>query len=174
MGSPQLRLLAVAAVCALAACARGTTSDASAQSQNQTAQAGRPAPDWSEQTLDGQTLTLASLRGKPVYLNFFATWCDGCKAESAALETIAREYGARGLHVVGVDILESPSKAARFHAEQHLTYPFVVDSGTLRRQYDINGLPVQVFIDRDGVVQRIALGQMSLADMRSNVERILR
>src|SRR5690348_9545370 len=110
MGSPQLRLLAVAFACVLTACARSTTSGASAPSQDQTAQVGRRAPDWSEKMLDGQDLTLASLRGKPVYLNFFATWCDGCKAESAALETVAREYRARGLSVVGVDILESPSK----------------------------------------------------------------
>ena len=97
-----------------------------------------------------------------------------CKAESAALETVSREYDARGLKVVGVDVLESPSKAAQFHSRAAPDYPFVIDSGTLRRQYDINGLPVQVFIDRNGIVQRISLGQMSLADMRSNVERILR
>ena len=173
MGSLSLRRLAAAAAFALAACGHGGgTSPVDAQSQ--TAQLGRPAPDWSEPMLDGGNLSFASLRGKPIYLNFFATWCDGCKAESAALETVSREYRARGLKVVGVDVLESPSKAAQFHAEQHLTYPFVIDSGTLRRQYNINGLPVQVFIDRNGVVQRIALGQMSFADMRSNVERILR
>jgi len=173
MGSFSLRLSAAIAACALAACGHGSGASQAAD-QNQTAQLGHPAPDWSEPTLEGGNLSFAALRGMPVYLNFFATWCDGCKAESAALETVSREYRARGLKVVGVDILESPSKAAQFHAEQHLTYPFVIDSGTLRRQYNINGLPVQVFIDRSGVVQRIALGQMSLADMRSNVERILR
>lgn len=171
MVSPQRRLLALAAAAALACCARGATGQRA--DQDQTAQVGRRAPNWSAPALDGREVSFASLRGKPLYLNFFATWCDGCKAESAALERVAREYRARGLQVVGVDILESAGKAAQFHSEQHLTYPFVVDSGTLRRQYDINGLPVQVFIDRNGVVQRISLGQMSLADMRSNVERIL-
>jgi cytochrome c biogenesis protein CcmG, thiol:disulfide interchange protein DsbE len=173
MGSVTLRLLAATAACALAACGRSGGENQSAQ-QSRTAEVGRRAPNWSEPVLDGGKLALSSLRGNPVYLNFFATWCDGCKAESAALESVAREYRSRGLRVVGIDILESSSKAEQFHAEQHLTYPFVIDSGTLRRQYNINGLPVQVFIDRDGVVQRIALGQMSLADMRSNVERILR
>lgn len=173
MGSPSLRLLAAAAACALAACGHSGGATQST-GESQTAQLGRPAPDWSAPLLDGKNLSFATLHGKPIYLNFFATWCDGCKAESAALETVSREYVARGLKVVGVDVLESPSKAAQFHAEQHLTYPFVIDSGTLRRQYNINGLPVQVFIDRNGIVQRISLGQMSLADMRSNVERILR
>ena len=173
MGSFSLRAPAAAAAFALVACGHGGGASQT-DAQSQTAQLGRPAPDWSEPMLDGGNLSFASLRGKPIYLNFFATWCDGCKAESAALKTVLREYRARGVKVVGVDILESPSKAAQFHAEQHLTYPFVIDSGTLRRQYNINGLPVQVFIDRNGVVQRIALGQMSLADMRSNVERILR
>ncbi|HEX3458861.1 MAG TPA: TlpA disulfide reductase family protein [Candidatus Baltobacteraceae bacterium] len=173
MGSLSLRLPAVAAAFALAACGHGGAASQT-DAQSQTAQIGHAAPDWSEPMLNGGNLSFASLRGKPIYLNFFATWCDGCKAESAALETVSREYRARGVKVVGVDILEGPGKAAQFHSEQHLTYPFVIDSGTLRRQYNINGLPVQVFIDRNGVVQRIALGQMSLADMRSNVERILR
>ena len=117
---------------------------------------------------------MSSLHGKAVYLNFFATWCQGCNEEAAALDSVAREYRTRGLQVVGIDELESSRKAAEFGDAHHLSYPLVVDGGTLREQYEINALPVQVFIDRNGTVQRIVLGQISLAEMRSNVERILR
>lgn len=116
---------------------------------------------------------MSSLRGKAVYLNFFATWCQGCNEEAAALDSVAREYRTRGLQVVGIDELESSRKVAEFGDEHHLSYPLVVDGGTLREQYEINALPVQVFIDRNGTVQRIVLGQISLAEMRSNVERLL-
>ncbi|MGA8384024.1 MAG: TlpA disulfide reductase family protein, partial [Candidatus Cybelea sp.] len=81
---------------------------------------------------------------------------------------------AQGLQVVGVDVLDNVRKAADFRNEHHLTYPVLVDGGTLRDQYAVNGLPVHVFIDRLGIVRRIVVGEMSPADMRSNAERLLR
>ncbi len=71
-------------------------------------------------------------------------------------------------------MLENARKAAAFRSEHHLEYPVVVDSGTLRDQYDVNGLPVHVFIDRRGIVQKIVVGELSPEAMRANVERILR
>jgi len=140
----------------------------------QTARVGQAAPPWSEPSLPGPTLSLASLRGKAVYLNFFASWCPPCNQEAPAIDALARTYAARGLRVVGVDVLENPRKAAAFRDEHHLSYPVVVDEGTLRRQYSINGLPVHVFIARDGVVAKIVVGQLSPAAMRTNVEQIVR
>jgi peroxiredoxin len=167
------RFLAASALSALAACGHAANNQ-SAPSQALTAEVGRPAPNWSGPALGGQDIALSSLRGKGVYLNFFATWCHGCNEEAAALETLSRQYRERGLEVVGIDVLESPTKAADFRRQHHLTYPLVVDEGSLRRQYRINALPVQVFIDRAGTVHRIVLGQISLADMQRNVESILR
>ncbi len=137
------------------------------------AQVGRPAPNWSEPTAAGGTLSLAALRGKAVYLNFFASWCPPCNDEAPRLEALQRRYGPQGLQIVGVDVLESRAKAAHFVAEHHLTYPAVVDAGTLRDQYAVNGLPVHVFITRGGVVKRIAVGELSEAQMRRGIESIL-
>lgn len=166
MGSRN-RLVALAAACVLAACSHAANA-------SQTARVGQQAPNWSEPALGGREIAMASLHGKPVYLNFFATWCPGCNEEAAALERISHEYRSRGLEVVGIDVLESPRKAEEFRSAHHLSFPLVADSGTLRDEYDVNALPVQVFIGRDGTVRRVILGQISLADMRSNVERILR
>jgi cytochrome c biogenesis protein CcmG, thiol:disulfide interchange protein DsbE len=170
MGSGT-RLLALVAACALAACSRGDGTDSNA---SQTAQSGRPAPGWTEPSLPGPTLSLASLRGKAVYLNFFATWCPPCNEEAPAIDALARAYAKRGLEVVGVDVLENARKAAAFRSAHHLSYPVVVDTGTLRAEYDVNGLPVHVFVDRSGIVQKIVVGEISPAAMRANVERILR
>ncbi|MBV9718411.1 MAG: TlpA family protein disulfide reductase [Candidatus Eremiobacteraeota bacterium] len=162
-------LAASAAVC-FAACGHPSGG---AGDQAQTAQVGRRAPNWSQPTLDGRRIAMESLRGKPVYLNFFATWCHGCNEEAEALDLVSRQYRDRGLQVVGVDVLESPRKAAEFRSQHHLSFPLVLDQGTLREQYQINALPVQVFIDRSGTVRRIVLGQISLTEMRANVERLL-
>lgn len=155
--------------CALAGCAHGGSSNA----PSQVAAVGRPAPSWTEPSLPGPTLSLADLRGKAVYLNLFATWCEPCNEEAPAIDELQRAYGARGLQVVGVDILENARKAAEFRRQHHLIYPVVVDSGTVRDQYRVNGLPVHVFIDRAGIVQRIVVGEMSPAEMRSSAERLL-
>jgi len=168
------RIAAVAALSALAfaGCERGGNAGSPASSGP--ARVGRPAPTWSEPSLPGPSLALASLHGKAIYLNFFATWCPPCNQEAPAIDALARRYGGQGLQVVGVDVLENGRKAALFRNEHRLSYPVVIDSGTLRDQYDVNGLPVHVFIDRAGVVRKIVVGELSPADMRSNVERILR
>lgn len=156
---------------ALVACGQGgKTTSASAQ----TAHVGAPAPDFSEPSIPGPTVSLASLRGKAIYLNFFATWCPPCNEEAPAINALQRQYAASGLQVVGVDVLESGRKAALFRHEHHLLYPAVVDDGTLRDQYRVNGLPVHVFIDREGIVRKIVIGELAPAAMRVDVERILR
>ena len=84
-----------------------------------------------------------------------------------------QQYAARGLQVVGIDELESASQAEGFRKQFHLVYPAVADSGTLQGQYLINGLPVHVFIGRDGVIRKIVAGEMSHADIQKNVQSIL-
>ncbi len=168
-------VVAVAALASLAAagCGHGGGTASPADSSGP-ARIGRAAPSWSEPSLPGPSLTLASLHGKAIYLNFFATWCPPCNQEAPALDALQREYGARGLQVVGVDVLENARKASLFRNEHHLNYPIVIDAGTLRDQYNVNGLPVHVFIDRGGVVRKIVVGELSPSDMRGNVERLLR
>lgn len=164
---------ACAVALALAACSRGAGTG-SGPARPAFAHEGRPAPPWSEPSVPGPSLSLASLRGKPIYLNFFATWCPPCNAEAPEIDGIRRKFAAQGLQVVGVDVLENARKAAQFRTGHHLGYPVVVDDGTLRDQYAVNGLPVHVFIDRSGVVRTIVVGQLSANAMTDHVERLLR
>jgi thiol-disulfide isomerase/thioredoxin len=146
---------------------------ACSQNSKQVAQVGKPAPDWTQPLSAGGTLTLSSLRGKPVYLNFFATWCPPCKDEAPFINKMQQQYASRGLHVVGVDELESAGQAEGFRKQFHLIYPAVTDSGTLQGQYLINGLPVHVFIGRDGVIRKIVAGEMAHAEIQKAVQSIL-
>jgi thiol-disulfide isomerase/thioredoxin len=163
--------LTVAAVCMASGCGHAGAGNSTGAAQ--VARVGHPAPAWSEPSLPGPTLSSASLHGKAVYLNFFATWCPPCNAEAPSIDALARRYGSRGLQVVGVDVLEDSRKAAAFRDEHHLGYPVVVDSGALRDEYRVNGLPVHVFIDRNGIVQQIVVGELSPQDMRADVAHLL-
>ena len=153
-------------------------SSASATSQGadvapKVAVVGKLAPTFDEKTVDGSMLSLASLRGKAVYLNFFASWCPPCNEEASEVSAVQQEFAARGLQVVGVDVLENPEKAKQFVASHHLVYPALADDGTLRDAYSINGLPVHAFIDRNGIVRKIYIGELDKSQMEADVKMIL-
>lgn len=134
---------------------------------------GNPAPSWGDPLSTGGRMTSASLRGKPVYLNFFATWCPPCNAEAPWIESLSKQYAPRGLRIVGVDVEETTALAQRFRAKYDLTYPVLVDTGTLENLYRVNGLPVHVFIERDGTIHRIVVGEMSKSEILDAVKAIL-
>jgi cytochrome c biogenesis protein CcmG/thiol:disulfide interchange protein DsbE len=136
-------------------------------------QAGDVAPRWSDPVADGGTLASSQVRRDPVYLNFFASWCPPCNAEAPWIETLQRRYANQGLRVVGVDVEENAATAKRFSDKYHLTFPVLVDSGDLANIYRVNGLPVHVFIKRDGTISRIVVGEMSDAQIAAAVKAIL-
>lgn len=159
--------LAAALLLALAACSGKSDGSASV------GRAGQPAPDWTQPTSTGSTLTLSSLRGKAVYLNFFATWCPPCNEEAPDINALQKKYASQGLQVVGVDELEDAKKASQFVRKFGLVYPAVVDDGTLQSQYNVNGLPVHVFINRSGIIKKIFAGEMSKAQIDADIRSIL-
>lgn len=159
---------AVAATLLLIACSSGGHASAT-----RVARVGSPAPPWSEPTSTGGTLSLDSLRGKPIYMNFFATWCPPCNEEALDINALQKQYAARGLQTVGVDELENAKKAAQFVRKYGLVYPAIVDDGTLQTEYSVNALPVHVFIDRTGVVHKIVVGEMSKKQITAAILTIL-
>jgi cytochrome c biogenesis protein CcmG, thiol:disulfide interchange protein DsbE len=163
----KLRVTVLLATLGLAACAGHATSGSA------TAAVGRVAPDWTQPTSSGGRLSMNSLVGKPVYLNFFATWCPPCNEEAPDINALQKQFAGRGLTVVGVDELENAKKAAQFVKKFDLTYPAVVDDGTLQSQYNVNGLPVHVFIDRKGIVRKIVTGEMSKREIAAAIQSIL-
>jgi cytochrome c biogenesis protein CcmG/thiol:disulfide interchange protein DsbE len=135
---------------------------------------GEPAPGFSLPTVDGRTLTLASLKGKPVYINFYATWCGPCNEEAPVIGRLSEKYRARGLTVVGVNELEDQQKAKEFLVKYHLPYGAVVDGdGKTGKDYGAIGLPVHIFIDRRGVVKTYRLGEMNRDEIEMAIKGIL-
>lgn len=127
---------------------------------------GQPAPDFSASTLQGSQLTLSSLRGKPVLINFFASWCTVCEVELPGIEQAYKEHRADGFTVVGVNTLESGDGLA-FYRRMNLTFPAVYDPGTPGRigaAYGVTqGLPASIFVDRTGNVRLIQYGPVNKA-----------
>ena len=114
---------------------------------------GRPAPDFTLPLFSGGTLSLHSLKGKPVVLNFWASWCVPCREETPLLVRLHKTYGPRGIVFVGVNVEDDARAARAFLAQYHVDYPVVrsVDDGLIDT-YAVPGIPTTVFIGANGVV----------------------
>jgi len=163
------RILCVIAVAVVAACSSSNNTGTSTGR----AEKGKPAPDFTLPLSTGGKLALSSLHGRAVYLNFFATWCPPCNEEAPDVNALQKKYAARGLSVVAVDELENAKAAESFRKKFSLVYPAVVDGGALQEQYAVNGLPVHVFIDRNGVIYSIVEGEMSKTQIEGKIKAIL-
>lgn len=112
------------------------------------APAALPAPDFRLRAFDGRTLALSDFRGKAVVLNFWASWCTPCRQEMPNLERLYREYGARGLVVLGIAVLDDEQDARAFLTSLRITYPNVFDPEQTRmRLYRVAALPTTVLVD---------------------------
>jgi len=143
---------------------------------------GALAPAFALERLDGTgKISLASLRGRTVVLNFFASWCDPCKREAPALETVWKDYRQKNVVVLGVDSGDAKSDARRFLSAHGVTYPIVSDPNELlsANTYSVPGLPATFVIDAQGrVVGRVVLGPISdkpyAATFHSNLTAAMR
>jgi peroxiredoxin len=137
---------------------------------------GATAPDFTTQTLDGMPVRLSQYRGKPVLLNFWATWCAPCQDEMPLIQRAADIYHGRGLVVLAVNYQQtSTSSMKAFLRKVDARFTAVYDpAGQIAAAYGVNvGLPVSVFIDRSGTVSFIQLGQMSNAILEQHLQSIL-
>lgn len=136
---------------------------------------GDRPPNFTLTTVTGHRLTLWSLTGHAVWVNFWATWCVWCKAEMPAMESIYRQEHGR-IDVVGVDVQESPPAVAAFLAAHHITYPVVLDTtGIVSTRYDVTGLPKSIFIAPDGRITAVVTGSLlSAQGMEPDVRQAIR
>jgi len=127
-------------------------------------QVDKLAPDFQLQTLDGQAVSLGDFRGKPVLLNFWATWCGPCRFEMPFLQEIfeKKEWSDTGLVILAIDIGESPSSVKEFMEHFGLSFPALLDiNQDVALKYNIRAIPTTFFIDKDGIIQDIKVGAFS-------------
>ena len=121
---------------------------------------GGPAPAFSSKRVDtGGTLDLASLRGKPVVLNFWASWCGPCKRSFPWMNELAQRYGASGLTVVAVNVDKKRADADRFLEATPAQFTVVYDAaGTTPAAWAVKGMPSSYLVDRSGRVVMVEQG----------------
>ena len=134
---------------------------------------GDTAPQFTLARDNGGKLSLSSLKGKPVYLNFFASWCAPCNDEAPSVVSLEGRYRPKGLVVVGVDEQESAGRAKGFASKYKMPYAIVLDDGPMGKDYGALALPVHVFIDRSGKISTYRLGEMSPEEIEDAIKKIV-
>ncbi len=124
---------------------------------------------------DGQPIRFANFSGRVVLVNFFATWCEPCRAEVQWLNEFQREYGPQGLSVVAVSLDEDGWKSVcPFLAQHGVAYPVVLDHASLRQRFgEVRSLPTSFFLDRNGVVVAVQSGRASKESLESQIRNLL-
>lgn len=147
--------------------------------------AGSTAPELEAALADGTTyqlrdlagtpIRLDALRGKVVWVNFFATWCPPCQQETPILRNLSDRYRARGLEIVGVSVQEtSPSDVAAYASRYRLRYTIGFDgSGHILRRFKVFALPTQFFIDTNGVIVQVVNGPVDQPGAEALIEALL-
>ncbi|MEE9277757.1 MAG: TlpA disulfide reductase family protein, partial [Dehalococcoidia bacterium] len=124
------------------------------------ARTGALAPDFELETLEGERFRLSDLRGHPVIVNFWASWCTPCRREVPVLIRLQEEFREEGLIIAGVNIEEARAPARGFAEEFGINYVLPMDfGGGVTRQYQVFGPPHTYFVGPDGVLVRIFQGQ---------------
>jgi peroxiredoxin len=132
------------------------------------------APELDLAALDGERVLLGDLRGRPVLINFWATWCGPCRVEMPHLQEAFETYADQGLLVLGVNQIESPPGVAAFVDDAGLTFPILMDSdGDVSQVWRVRGLPTSFFIDRQGIIRDVFIGPMTVGLIKSKLELIL-
>lgn len=139
-------------------------------------QTGFLAPDFTLQSASGESVTLSDLRGRPVLVNLWASWCGPCRAEMPAMQRLHEAYGDDFVILaVNMTAQDSQTAALAFAAEYGLTFPILFDpSGEVGRLYENRALPSSYFVDRDGVIREVVIGgPMAEAFLITRVETLL-
>lgn len=138
------------------------------------ARVGETAPDFELLSLDGTSVSLSSLRGHPVLVYFWASWCTYCTEEMPRLVIVQEKYHERGLHLLAINIMESPGTIREFFIEAGLSLPVLLDpEARIAQQYNVRATPTYFFIDRDGTLVSRIIGQARSATLAAQVQRIL-
>jgi cytochrome c biogenesis protein CcmG, thiol:disulfide interchange protein DsbE len=126
---------------------------------------GNPAPEFVGTTLDGAPLRLADLRGRPVIVNFWGPTCIPCRDEFPLFKSKLTDHAADGLVVVGILMADPPDLARTFVADEGATWETVEDpDGAIKQAYRVAARPQTYFIDRDGILRSIQIGEVREAD----------
>ena len=134
----------------------------------------KPAPEFALPLFGGGHLTLAEQSGRPVVINFWASWCAPCRVEARGLEEAWRSYQDRNVLLVGIQTQDTEADGRAYLSEFGVTYPNVIDGdGKVSVDYGVIGLPVTFFVDRDGIVVHRWVGAINDARLTGWIDEMV-
>jgi thiol-disulfide isomerase/thioredoxin len=133
-----------------------------------------PAPNFTLPGLSGKDISLSQFKGKVVFLDFWATWCDACREEIPDLIRLYQEKNPKGLVVLGVSVdALGKSVVQPFVNQAQIPYPVVIAGDHVPAGYDISGLPTAFLIDKNGIVRHEYIGAVSYEDVVKDINSLL-
>nr|WP_320013195.1 TlpA disulfide reductase family protein [uncultured Desulfobulbus sp.] len=132
---------------------------------------GLPAPECSLNMLDGTSISLADLRGKPVLLEFWAPWCEGCLKNISPLKKLHKRLGTE-LAIIAPSSEIGPVTVRRFAHEHSIPYPIALSSQHLLESFQVHAIPVTVLIDRQGIIRYHHAGQFTAAALEKRIREL--
>jgi peroxiredoxin len=134
----------------------------------------KPAPAFSLKDASGGTVRLSDYKGSVVLLNFWATWCHGCKTEIPRFMDFQETYGAHGFTVIGASVDDTGWKAVKpFIQSQKMNYPIVIAPANLAKRYGVGEMPLSILIDRNGRIADSHAGVVDRTAWESEIQRLL-
>jgi len=132
------------------------------------------APNFMLPTLNGGDFHLGDYKGKPVLINFFASWCLPCREEMPALEKITHEYAPKGVVFLGIAVDDTEEKMKAFIAKYGVTFPVGLDkTGEIQKSFGLYGIPTTYFIDKQGVINYSHSGAVTEALLHHELDKLL-
>jgi cytochrome c biogenesis protein CcmG/thiol:disulfide interchange protein DsbE len=152
-----------------------TESNETNESNEIKAKKGNQAPNFTLESLEGESITLSELKGKPIFINFWASWCDPCKLEMPHIQAAYDQYGDQiqfiMINAIEVDSLED---VHAYMNEAGLDFPVYPDhKDVVHQKYHVEGWPTSFFIDRNGRIAEIVIGPMTKENLDSLINMIL-
>lgn len=136
--------------------------------------ARRAAPSFTLASVQGKSVSLAQFRGKVVLLDFWAVDCGGCKIEIPWYVQFQRDYHARGLELIGLDMYgESPAMTRAFMEKAQMEYPVAVGTDAIGKQYGVTALPMTLLIDRRGRIAAAHTGVVNRQEFEADIRALL-
>lgn len=138
-------------------------------------QVGSAAPNFATTDLEGEVVTLADFRGRPVIINFWATWCAPCRIEMPELQTVYQEYQDEELVILAINREEDAERISDFfYDEMELTFTPLLDEDTLvANLFNVFNMPTTYFVDAEGTITAVHRGAMSKAQIEGYLEETI-
>ena len=134
----------------------------------------KSAPAFEVTTLDGKVFSLKAMKGHPVVVNFWASWCPPCRAEAQGIQRAYAAFKGSGVRFIGIAVQDEPQNVKKFMKEFNWGFPVSIDEKEeLMNAYNVYGMPKTIVVDRNGIIASDRLGAISEEELTAEIRKVL-